>query len=573
MSLKTSILRSYVGPLVCALLPFSRVTELSDVPRARNRRLRSNDRFDAYLRQVAVKLATLCLLTCASLTSATTLVVDESNHRGWSFFANPAVTVAAEAPVVGIGDHAGGAASLNFSLNAGQDKSSRRARLLKSDFPQPLSGIQTPNDLKSISWRVHHSDSANYPKLVIVVDIETDEGTVRDSIFFRPQNQNLTPNQWDLVTVDLVNSEFTNNGVTTDGKRSTGTFAEWLDIIGNKVVHEIGIQYNTGDNSYVSYIDYIEINGTTFDFEASPPLPPSAPTDLVATPGDSQLTIAFTQSDDNGTAITDYQYQTDDGSWTSTGTTSSPITISDGLTNGTDYAIRLRAISAAGNGEEAQILAAPRGIADAVTLLVTSDNPRGFRLAEFTSDYVQERDNVGRDDGFGGASIDASLEGQGADRWGLFLDPKQFKGDQISQAGRKADRLQDLTSLSYRVWHNGEGYYPKLGFRMEREAPSDDGKTIAQLNLKPNQTLIEGWNTVEIKFAQSPFTISYLSETSETSETKTLSEWIVQYGDRRINLFRWQTGDGRADRFTTQETYIDYIKVNGVTYDFEGDPA
>jgi uncharacterized repeat protein (TIGR01451 family) len=106
---------------------------------------------------------------------------------------------------------------------------------------------------------------------------------------------------------------------------------------------------------------------------------------------------------------------------------------------------------------------------------------------------------------------------------------------------------------------------------MEREAPSDDGKTIAQLNLKMNQmpSLTPGWNTVEIKFAESPFTISYLSE-GETSETKTLSEWIAQYGDRRINLFRWETGDGRADRNTTQETYVDYIEVNGVTYDFEG---
>jgi hypothetical protein len=129
-------------------------------------------------------------------------------------------------------------------------------------------------------------------------------------------------------------------------------------------------------------------------------------------------------------------------------------------------------------------------------------------------------------------------KGQGADRWGLFLDPKQFKGGPISQGGRKAERLQDLTSLSYRVWHDGEGYYPKLGFRMERGAPSDDGKTIAQLDLKMNQmpSLTPGWNTVEINFAQSPFAISHLSE-GETSETKTLSEWIAQYGDRRIQLF------------------------------------
>jgi hypothetical protein len=480
---------------------------------------------------LAIKLAGLCLLMCASLTSAETLVVDESNQRGWTFFAKPAVTAAGEAPIVGISDHAGGAASLNFSLNAGQDKSSRNARLLKSDFPAAgLTDITALRDLSSISWQVHHSDPGNYPKFVVWVEVPiTDDGVSEpEAIYFRPQNQAVTLSEWDLVEVDLVNSKFTNNGVTTDGEKSTGTFAEWLDVIGNYDIHEIGIQYDNGKKSYVSYIDYIEINGTTFNFEASPPLPPSAPTDLVATPGDGQLTIAFTQSDDNGTAITDYQYKRDDGSWTAAGTTGPSITIPD-LTNGKDYVVRLRAISAAGNGEEAQILAAPRGTSDAVTLLVTSDNLRGFRLAGFTSDYVQERNNVGIDDGFGGASINASLEGQGADRWGLFLDPAQFKGGPISQAGRKAERLQDLTSLSYRVWHDGEGYYPKLGFRMERGAPSDDGKTIAQLDLKMNQmpSLTPGWNTVEINFAQSPFAISHLSE-GETSETRTLSEWIAE---------------------------------------------
>ena len=267
-----------------------------------------------------LKSAALCLLACASLTSADTLVVDESNHRGWTFFANPAVTAAGEAPIVGISDHAGGAASLNFSLNA-PDKSSRNARLLKSDFPEELENITTLRDLSSISWQVHHSDSGNYPKFVVWVEVPVRESTVREAIYFRPQNQAVTLDKWDLVEVDLVNSKFTNNGVTTDGEKSTGTFAQWLEVIGGYDIYEIGIQYNNGNNSYTSYIDYIEINGTTFDFEASPPLPPSAPTDLVATPGDGQLDIAFTPAEDNGTAITDYQYQRDGGSWISAGTT------------------------------------------------------------------------------------------------------------------------------------------------------------------------------------------------------------------------------------------------------------
>ena len=92
MSLKTSILRSYVGPLVCGLPPISPMMADGYVPLAQKPRLLKGTRFDVYLRQVAIKLAALCLLACASLTSADTLVVDESNHRGWTFFAQPAVT-------------------------------------------------------------------------------------------------------------------------------------------------------------------------------------------------------------------------------------------------------------------------------------------------------------------------------------------------------------------------------------------------------------------------------------------------------------------------------------------------
>ena len=99
---------------------------------------------------------------------------------------------------MGIGDHAGGAASLNFSLNA-PDKSSRNARLLKSDFPAAgLTDIETLEDLSSISWQVHHSDSGNYPKFVVWVEVPIREGTVREAIYFRPQNQAVTPERMGL---------------------------------------------------------------------------------------------------------------------------------------------------------------------------------------------------------------------------------------------------------------------------------------------------------------------------------------------------------------------------------------
>jgi hypothetical protein len=79
---------------------------------------------------------------------------------------------------------------------------------------------------------------------------------------------------------------------------------------------------------------------------------PASPTDLVATPGDGEVTIAFTAGADGGDPITNYEFSVDDGStWTAfdPAVTASPVTIS-ALTNGTEYVIRLRAVNAVGAG-------------------------------------------------------------------------------------------------------------------------------------------------------------------------------------------------------------------------------
>lgn len=79
----------------------------------------------------------------------------------------------------------------------------------------------------------------------------------------------------------------------------------------------------------------------------------SAPTALVATAGNGQVSIAFTAPSNNGgAAITDYEYELDDsGTWTSANTAATPVVIT-GLTNGTAYSIKLRAVNSTGNGTE-----------------------------------------------------------------------------------------------------------------------------------------------------------------------------------------------------------------------------
>ena len=79
---------------------------------------------------------------------------------------------------------------------------------------------------------------------------------------------------------------------------------------------------------------------------------PSAPTALAATAGNASASVAFTAGASNGAAITNYEYSTDNGTtWTarSPAATTSPIAIS-GLTNGTAYNVKLRAVNSVGAG-------------------------------------------------------------------------------------------------------------------------------------------------------------------------------------------------------------------------------
>ena len=78
---------------------------------------------------------------------------------------------------------------------------------------------------------------------------------------------------------------------------------------------------------------------------------PAAPTSLSATPGDTTASIAFTAGSDGGASITKYQYTTNDGTnwYDAAAGTTSPINIT-GLTNDTNYSIKIRAYNSAGGG-------------------------------------------------------------------------------------------------------------------------------------------------------------------------------------------------------------------------------
>jgi uncharacterized repeat protein (TIGR02543 family) len=115
---------------------------------------------------------------------------------------------------------------------------------------------------------------------------------------------------------------------------------------------------------------------------------PAPPRNLVATAGSESATIAFTAGASFGESITNYEYSLNGATYValSPADTTTPVAIS-GLTNGTTYLIRLRAVSSRGSGAPSTIVsvtplaaaltptfATPTSTADGFTVQITNHN-------------------------------------------------------------------------------------------------------------------------------------------------------------------------------------------------------
>jgi hypothetical protein len=116
--------------------------------------------------------------------------------------------------------------------------------------------------------------------------------------------------------------------------------------------------------------------------------PPAAPTIDSATAGSGFIRVNFTAGATYGTPITNYQWSTNNGSnWTARSPvdTSTPLTIS-GLTNGTSYQVRIRAVSAVGNSDSStSITATPNAVTVASGSNISTTFGRSDSSTAFTS--------------------------------------------------------------------------------------------------------------------------------------------------------------------------------------------
>ena len=147
----------------------------------------------------------------------------------------------------------------------------------------------------------------------------------------------------------------TRNGATISNYQYQLDGGSWIAFNPAQTSSPVVITGLTNGTNYsikLSAVNSAGVGGESAPVTSTPAATSAAPTGLVTTPGDGQVSVAFTAPTSNGgAAITDYEYQLNGGSWVSASTTSSPVVIT-GLTNGTSYSIKLRAVNSAGNGAE-----------------------------------------------------------------------------------------------------------------------------------------------------------------------------------------------------------------------------
>jgi len=142
----------------------------------------------------------------------------------------------------------------------------------------------------------------------------------------------------------IANYQYSTDNGTTWTTRSPASTTSPITLTGltNLITYRVKLRA----------INSVRVGVASSAVSVKPAATPDEPTDLAATPGASSARVTFTAGSDNGAVIRNYEYSTDDGAtWTtrSPSSTASPITIT-GLTNGTAYRVKLRAVNNIGPG-------------------------------------------------------------------------------------------------------------------------------------------------------------------------------------------------------------------------------
>ncbi|MBI1350148.1 MAG: hypothetical protein GC156_03420 [Actinomycetales bacterium] len=219
------------------------------------------------------------------------------------------------------------------------------------------------------------------PVVVTNVDGQSTSGSVTFTYTTRPTISGISPStgyQTGGAAVTITGANFAPGAsVTIGGVAATGVTVVNDTTITATTPAGTGTQpvvVTSGGKSSTESVVFIY----------TPVTAPAAPTITSITPGNGMLTVDFTAASNGGSAITKYQYSLNGGAWADmSGGTSSPLTIT-GLSNGTSYNVRIRAVNAIGPGAASNTVSASTfGVPAAPT--ITSITPGNGML---TVDFI-----------------------------------------------------------------------------------------------------------------------------------------------------------------------------------------
>jgi methionine-rich copper-binding protein CopC len=207
-------------------------------------------------------------------------------------------------------------------------------------------------------------DGANSPQILITVTTETTAPTLSSST---PTDNATNVAVADNIVLTFSESVKSGTGNIILKKSSDNSTVATISITDGVQITISGstVTINPTSNFDSSTGYYVEIasgviqdlannafagisNSATLNFTTAAALTaPDAPTLNSVTPGDKRITIAFTAGATGGSAITDYEYSLNGGSYISAGTTTSPFTIT-GLIGRTAYSVTIKSKNSVG---------------------------------------------------------------------------------------------------------------------------------------------------------------------------------------------------------------------------------
>ena len=251
-----------------------------------------------------------------------------------------------------------------YSLNGGNTFTSLSPA--KNTNPLIISGLTNGTNYP-IAIRAVNTAGVSQTSSIVNVIPRTTPG-VPTNLVGTPLNQSVSIS---FTEPNNGGSEITNYQYSLDGGKTL------IAVSPVTTTSPIIISGLTNGTTYPIALRAVNIAGTSITSPIINVIPrtiPGTPTNLVGTPLNQSVSIAFTPPSNNGgSAITKYQYSLDGGNIftdVSPVKTTSPITIS-GLTNGTSYPIALRAVNIAGESQSSSIInVIPRTTPNAPTNLI-----------------------------------------------------------------------------------------------------------------------------------------------------------------------------------------------------------